>query len=431
MDLLTGANSMQRITTNILCSLSIWLALCTFTTTLTAYDWPQGLGPDRNGISRDTQSLKAWPESGPATAWRHRIGSGYSGPVVSGSKVIIFHRVSDMERVEALDSTSGKVLWKRDFKAFYRGGYNSDLGPRSTPVVSGGQIYVFGAAGDLHCLKLTTGESVWDRTLGQDYQAPDGYFGAGSSPLVIDGHVLVNVGGREAGIVAVDTNTGKTVWQATQEKASYSSPTVLHHGETQYALFITRMKALAVNPTNGKLLFSTPFGKQGPTVNGATPLAFDNRVFLTASYQIGAQMLELASPLNPAQPLKVHWSGDDILSSQYTTPILHDKHLFGTHGREDIGSAALRCVATASGKVNWEKPNFGVAHAILVKDRFLTLNTSGQLVLIQANTEKYEELARANVSPGTTRSFPALANGQFYFRSNEGDGGTLTALKLP
>jgi outer membrane protein assembly factor BamB len=157
-------------------------------------------------------------------------------------------------------------------------------------------------------------------------------------------------------------------------------------------------------------------------------VVIDNHVFLTASYQIGARMLEL---VQDGKNFKTQWSGDDILSSQYATPLPHDGHLFGTHGREDIGTAALRCIDMASGKMQWEQPNFGVAHTILVKDQFLALNTSGELVLVKANSARYEEVARAKVSTSTTRCFPALANGYFYFRNNQGNQGKLIALKLP
>jgi outer membrane protein assembly factor BamB len=402
--------------------------VCTSCSLLVGGDWPQGLGPSRNGIAQQEKPLQPWPENGPVTAWSHTLGSGFAGPIVVGEKVVVFHRIEDAERVEALDAKSGKVIWSQDFKAYYRGGYNPDSGPRATPVVAGNRVFVFGAASDLHCLDLATGKPKWSRTLGQDYQAPDGYFGAGSGLLVMEDHVLVNVGGIKVGIVALDIQSGKTVWEATTEKASYSSPTVLSFGGTNYAVFITRMQAIALNPLNGKLLFSTPFGKQGPTVNGATPVTIGNHVFLTASYRIGARMLELGQD---GKNVEIQWSGDDIMSSQYATPLPHDGHLFGIHGREDVGVAALRCIDMTSGKVQWEKADFGVAHTILVKDKFLALNTSGELVLVNANVSRYEEVARAKVSASITRCFPALSNGYFYFRNNQGNQGKLTALKLP
>ena len=150
-----------------------------------AGDWPQGLGPHRTGVALEEVTVKAWPNSGPEKQWSHELGMGYAGPVVSGDHVVIFHRIESAERLEALHRETGKVVWSHDFKAFYKGGYNADQGPRSTPVIAGGNVYVYGAAGDLHAVKLDTGKVVWSRALNDDYQAPDGYFGAGSSPIVL------------------------------------------------------------------------------------------------------------------------------------------------------------------------------------------------------------------------------------------------------
>ncbi len=405
----------------------IMTLLLSYTLTAQAGDWPQGLGPHRTGIAVDEPALQPWGDAGPAKQWSHPVGMGYAGPVVSGDHVVIFHRMGNAERLEALHRVTGKVVWSHDFKAFYSGGYNSDQGPRSTPVIAAGQVYAYGAAGDLHCVTLATGKVVWSRAINDDYQAPDGYFGAGSSPLVLGSKLIVNVGADDAGIVAVDVKTGKTIWKATNEKASYSSPTTITINNQTKALLITRMKALALDPDSGEILFETPFGKQGPTVNGATPLAFDNKIFLSASYGIGAELLQVSSD---GKKVTRKWSGDDILSSQYSTSLLHNKALFGTHGREDLGVAALRCVSAETGKVLWEETGFGVAHCILVRDRILALNTAGELVLLQADSSSYKPMARATVGQGVTRSFPAFSNGQFFFRSNNGRTGTLTALKL-
>lgn len=418
----------QSFGENISMRITVFILLFSCTLIAQAGDWPQGLGPLRSGIAVAEPAIEVWPNSGPKEKWTYDLGMGYAGPVVTGDTVIIFHRINNTERLDALNRDTGKVVWSHDFKAFYSGGYNSDQGPRSTPVISGGNVYVYGAAGDLHCVQLDTGKVVWSRAINDDYQAPDGYFGAGSSPIILGDKLIVNVGADEAGIVAVDTKTGETLWKATDEKASYSSPSTIKINNKVKALFITRFKALALEPDSGRILFETPFGKQGPTVNGATPLAFGDKVFLSASYGIGAELLQVSSD---GKSVTRKWKGDDILSSQYSTCLLHNNHLFGTHGREDTGVAAsLRCVSAETGKVVWEKPAFGVAHCILVHDKILAMNTEGELVLLKADIKGYQELTRTTVSGGTTRSFPALSDGQLFFRNNTGRTGTLTALDL-
>jgi outer membrane protein assembly factor BamB len=383
-----------------------------------AGDWPQILGPARDGRATGETLLAQWPAGGPRQVWTYKVGSGFGGPAVAGNRVVVFHRIGENERVEALDVETGRSLWKADFPALYRGGINPDTGPRCVPVIYQDNVYVFGAAGDLHSVALATGAKRWSRSTYEDYNGDEGYFGAGSTPIVADDKLLVNVGGRSgAGLVAFALDTGKTVWQATDERASYSSPTTATIDGQQYAIFVTRMNAVAIDPRSGKVRFQFPFGRTGPTVNAATPLVFDGHLFVTASYGIGAELARISG----GQRVTV-WSSDDVMSSQYTTSVYDDGYLYGIDGREDIGTARLRCVEAKTGKVKWTEEDFGVAHIILADGKLLALRIDGQLTLAEASPAKYVELASARASNELTRSLPALSNGRLFIRSNPTNG---------
>jgi outer membrane protein assembly factor BamB len=387
-------------------------------------DWPQILGPNRNGQAEGERLLEAWPSGGPKILWRYRLGSGYAGPAVVGGRALVFHRVGDSERVECLDVGSGKSVWKTDFPATYRGGIDPDTGPRCVPLLAGGVVYVFGAAGDLHALKLESGGKLWSRALYADYHGDEGYFGAGSTPILASGKLLINVGGRGAGLVALDPATGKTAWKGTEEAASYSSPTTTQLGGKEKAVFVTRMNCVLVDPASGETTTLYPFGKRGPTVNAATPLAFSGKLLTTASYGVGAAVASL-----DAAGAKTLWSNDDTLSSQYATPVEHGSFLYGIHGREDVGVAELRCVEADTGKVRWSQPGYGVAHAILADGKLLLQKSDGQIALAAADPLKYRELGAAKISRDPTRALPALANGRLYVRTGSG-GGELLCLQV-
>lgn len=383
-----------------------------------AGDWPQILGPQRNGAATKESLPDAWPAQGPATLWKYPVGQGYAGPAVMGKTVIVFHRVGEQERVEALQLETGKQLWKADFPTSYRGGIDPDHGPRCVPVVHAGTVYVYGAAGNLHAVDLATGKTKWSRELLADYRAEEGYFGAGSSPVVADDKLLVNVGGsRRGGIVAIDLASGRSVWAATDEGASYSSPVVTKLGDQSAAIFVTRLNCVAVAPATGDELFRFAFGKRGPTVNAATPLVVGDQLFLTASYGIGAQLAQVGS--KSARPI---WANDESLSSQYATPVIRDGYLYGIHGREDIGRGELRCVRLNDGKVQWSQTDFGVAHLILAGDKLLAVHTDGNIALVRANPQKYQPLGEATIAKSaTSRALPALASGRLLLRSNSRD----------
>ncbi|MEO8494689.1 MAG: PQQ-binding-like beta-propeller repeat protein [Planctomycetota bacterium] len=392
---------------------------------LQAGDWPQILGPARNGEVQDEPVIPKWPAAGPNRLWSYSVGQGYAGPAIVGNRVVVFHRDRDAERVEALDAATGKSLWKTDFPATYNGGINPDLGPRCVPLIHGDRVVVFGAAGDLHCVSLKDGAKLWSREAYRDYKGQEGYFGAGSTPIVAAGKVIVNVGRRGAGLVAFDLDTGKTAWQATDEGASYSSPTLATLNGRTLVVFVTRYNTVCVDPNDGKVQFQFPFGMRGPTVNGATPLVFGDNLFVSSSYGVGANLSRISS-----DGAKELWANDDVMSSQYSTCVYRDGFLYGTHGREDYKNGVLRCFEAKTGKVKWTVEGFGVAHTILVGDQLVLFGIDGRLRLAAVNPDAYRELASAEVSTNVTRSLPALSNGRFYFRDNEGQGGKLICLEL-
>jgi outer membrane protein assembly factor BamB len=393
-------------------------------TTATAGDWPQILGPNRNGHAENERLADSWPATGPKTLWRYKLGSGYAGAAVVGDRVVVFHRINNNECVECLSAASGKSLWKTDFPASYRGGIDPDTGPRCVPLITGASVFVFGAAGDLHAVKLDSGDKLWSRSLYADYHGDEGYFGAGSTPILIGGQLLVNVGGRSAGVVALDPASGKTLWQAGDEAASYSSPTAAKIGGQDKAIFITRLNCVVADPAAGTVTKLLPFGQRGPTVNAATPLVIGQNMFLTASYGIGAALAPLAD-----QSVKPTWTNDNTLSSQYATPIEHRGYLYGIHGREDQGVAELRCIEAATGKIQWKKTGFGVAHIIFADNKLLIQKSDGHLLLAAADPTKYRELSTTKLSSEPTRALPALSNGRLFVRTGSG-GGELICLAV-
>jgi len=396
-----------------------------------AGDWPQILGPDRNGIARKESIASTWPKAGPSILWQRKVGSGFAGIAVADSKAVLFHRQGDQEIIEAMNAANGKVLWSVSYPTTYSGTFNADDGPRCVPLIHQGRVIVFGAAGGLRCIDLKTGRKIWSRNTSDDYGAkrafrgepPEGYFGVGSTPIIEGDKVLVNVGGRTtgAGLVAFSLKSGKTVWKATDEMATYSSPIAVTFGEVRHVVFVTRLHVVSVNPADGKVRFRFPFGALGPKVTGASPVVHGDRLFLTSSYGVGAMEIQVDKA-----GARILWTGDDLLSSQYTTPIRDADMLYGIHGRQDLGLATLRCIDLKMRKTRWEQKRFGYASLIAADKKLLILKTDGELVLVAMNSDRYRELARSRILATTTRALPALAGGRLYVR----DTRTLKCLDL-
>ncbi len=366
--------------------------------------------PGRCGRWRDA-SRQTVPR-GLKRTWQVEVGEGFAGPAVAGDRVVLFHRDESGERLDAFEAATGKPLWSRNFPATYRGTIADDNGPRCVPILHAGAVYAYGASGNLHCVDLATGKPRWSRTLAKDCGAPDGYFGAGATPIISGDRLLVNVGGKQGqGLVAVSLTDGKTIWRATDEQASYSASVLTEIDGGPAALFVTRLNLVAVRPVDGAVLFTTPFGARGPTVNGASPLVLGDRIFLTASYGIGARWLKFSGT-----SIDTVWDDDSILSSQYTTPVRVGNLLYGIDGRQDVGTARLRCIDPAKQKVLWTHEDFGMATLISAGDKLLALKTDGTLSLVAADPSRYRILGDAEAFTSTTRALPALSGGRLFAR---------------
>lgn len=384
-----------------------------------ASDWPQFLGPTRNGNYPGADLAATWPADGPPVVWQKSVGQGFSGPVVAQQKLILFHRVDDKETVECLDARSGKQLWLFDYLTAYRDDFGFDEGPRATPSIAAGHVYTYGAEGMLHCLDFATGKKIWSVNAKTEFRAPKGFFGIACSPLVESNSVLLNIGGADgAGIVAFDALTGKVLWKASHDEASYSSPAIATiHGERE-ALFFTRKGLVAVDPADGRIRFELPWE---PTINAsvssATPLVVDDLVFVSASYGAGAVVLRIKG--DNAEKL---WSGDHILSNHYATSVQHDGFLYGIDGRTDPGfrpGPSLRCVELKTGKIRWQDDSIGAATVTLAGDQLLILSERGELIRAATTPDGFKPNARAQILPFQVRAYPALADGLLYARNKD------------
>jgi outer membrane protein assembly factor BamB len=386
-----------------------------------AQDWPQFLGPGRNGVYSGNDLAAKWPPGGPAVVWKKDVGQGFSNPSVAQGRVILFHRVGDKEVVEALDAATGKAIWSFDYPTRYRDDFGFDEGPRAAPTIAGGRVYTFGAEGTLHCLDFATGKKIWSLDTFRQFQVAKGYFGAAGAPLVDGDRVLMNIGGAGAGLAAFDAATGKTLWTVPNQEASYSSPVVATMQGSRHALFFTRSGLVDVDPASGKVRYELPWhARMKASVNAATPIVVDDFVFVSASYGTGAILLQVG-----ASGFKKIWSSDDALTNHYSTSVYKDGILYGFHGRQEEGQS-LRAIDFKTGKVRWDVDGFGAGTVTLAGDKLLIVRESGELVLAAATPAAFQQIAAAKVLPPTVRAYPAIANGRIYIRNEK----TLECLNL-
>ena len=402
-----------------------WLSILVITIAASvpaiATDWPQYLGPNRNGTYSGPPLLETWGPSGPKVVWRKQVGQAFAGPAVVQNRVLLFHRVGNEEVLESLDAKTGASMWRYAYPTTYRDDFGFDEGPRAVPVVADGIVYTFGAQGQLHAVDLAKGTRVWSEDTMKRFNVPKGYFGAGGSPLVEGGRVIANIGGDKAGIVAFDAKTGKVVWTATDDDASYSSGIAATIAGRRSAIFLTRDNLIGLDPATGMIQFQRRWrARIAASVNAATPLVVGDSIFVSAQYGPGAGVLRV-----DGSKLTDVWASDEAMSNHYATSVYYEGYLYGYHGRQEFGPS-LRAVDFKTGAVKWNQDQFRAGSITLVGDKLLIMREGGEMILAPASPQAFKPLARAQVLPGVVRPLPAIADGFVYVRNEN----TLVCLDL-
>ncbi len=399
-----------------------WLALtCLFIATAAkAEDWPGWLGPRRDGSTAE----KVAPWKGDLKIlWTKPVGEGHSSPIVADGKVILHTQVKDKnaERVEAFDAATGEPVWTRDYE---HTPFTSKFGngPRGTPSVVDGKVYTYGIAGVLSCLDIKDGKIDWQVDVLKTFGASNLLFGCSGSPLVDDGRVHINVGGKGASLVAFNRLTGKTEWQALDDKASYASPILTEVDGKKQLIYLTAANLRAVDPQNGKSIWEYPF-KDFLFESSTTPVRIGDTLF-GSSITVGSIGLKLKN--NGVEKL---WK-ESALTCYFSTPVAVGENLYVVTGElSPKGKATLHCIDPATGKAAWKRDKVGKYHASLTRtadNKLLLVEEAGSLVLVEPDPKEYRELARAKIC-GNTWAHPAVANGRFYIRDNR----DLICVELP
>lgn len=392
------------------------LILALFTSSAFAADWPGFYGPTRNGHSTETKLNWDWAKTPPKQLWSIPVDKGNAGPVVVDGVVYLWVRKGGDDTLLALDAKTGKQKWT------YQCGGRGEEGPQVTPLVVDDFIYAIGYGGKLSAMHLKDGKKSWSRDLKKDFAAPDGYFGVGAGLLSHDGKLMVNAGGKNAGIVALKLDDGKDVWKVTSDPPSYSTPVMMELNRKPHAVFFTRTGLQVIDVEKGTSVVSKRHrAANDASVNAAAPVVMGNEVFLSAAYETGAVQLSLTT--DSATEV---WGDNKTLSCHFNTPVLVNDLLFGVHGRQEGRSAELVCVSWKTGESLWREANFGVAHLIAVDGALLALTEGGELVRFDASKTAFVERGRVRTLEGLTRAPPALADGVLYLR----DGTHLAAYSI-
>lgn len=383
-----------------------------------ATDWPCLFGPTHQSIAPAELKLPTWSKLGLRELWRRMLGTGYSCPVIVGDRLLIFHREKDSELVECLNAATGAEIWKFAYSTSYVDRYGYNNGPRCTPIVDGNRVYTFGAEGKLYAIDFATGKEIWFRAINVDYNVEQGFFGVGATPWLEKDRLIINAGGKEsnAGIIAVDTATGKTIWQATSDGASYATPYAATIHNQRHVFVFTEAGLVDVEPEQGKVRWSIPFRSRSyESVNATSPDVAGDVVIVSASYNTGTLVVRI----KPDGSYEQLWKKERPLDSHFSNLILRDGLVYGFSGRHEQG-ATFRCVELETGNVRWKwETLLGRGSSVRFGEQMLLWGERGHLVGVTANPEgvRVHSYTAVPLLEGPCWTPPAVAGSRLYLRN--------------
>lgn len=398
--------------------------LCFLAHTVRADDWPQWRGPQRDGISKETGLLKEWPAEGPKLLWKKTdLGNGYSSFSVVGEHLYTLGNDGmDNEFVEARSVNDGKRLWQtrlgnvgtNDARANY-------AAARSTPTVDGEYLYALGSDGHLASIKRTDGKARWQKNLRADFAGKPGVWAYAESPL-IDGDALIcTPGGSDATLVALNKNTGATLWKCAlpeADEAAFSSAILVNSGGTRQYVQLLSKGLVGIDASSGKLLwrYSKPISIYGANI--PTPVAAQDYIYV-ASAGTGGGAVRLTAKDGKFVAEEAYFSAKHPTAIGGVIKV--GDHLYGTTG------SAMQCIKFTTGEILWEDRAIGPASMCYAEGRFYLHGENGDAALVEASSEGYRPKGRFTPpdQPPHTRgqmekswAYPVVANGRLYIRDH-------------
>jgi outer membrane protein assembly factor BamB len=361
----------------------------------TGIEWPGFRGPNRDNVITGKRIGTDWSASPPVEIWRRLIGAGLSSFAVHGNLLYTQEQHGENEVVTCYKVTTGEPVWRHRNKARFIGA-DANLGPRATPAFSDGRIFTFGATGILNALDAHDGTAVWSRNTAVDAEKEIPIWGFSSSPLVVDDMVLIAVEGI---LAAYDIDTGDPRWFGPDGGKGYSSPHLATLDGVVQVLMISEVGATGFSPSDGKLLWEHPWPGERIIQPALMP---DGDLMFSAGAGKGLRRITVSNGTGS-------WNTEERWTSKRLRPnfndiVVHKGHAYGFNGTN------LTCIDIANGTTAWKAGRYGGQLILLAdQDLLLVLSEKGELVLVEASSEKFTEIAMFPAIEGKTWNHPVLA----------------------
>lgn len=374
-----------------------------------AADWPQWRGPQHDGISRETGLLPKWPASGPSELWRVALGGGFSAVSVVGDRAFTMYGSPEGEFAVAIDSGSGKILWKIRCGDLYKNSYGD--GPRATPSVDEGRVYTLSGKGSLLCLDASSGKQLWGFSLPEKFAGEPPEYGFSASPLVVGKMLVVVVGaGKGRSLAALDKTTGNVIWTSLDDKPGYSTPLAIEVDGLPQLVVLMGEALVSVSPQDGHEYWRHPW-KTEQDANVAAPIFSHDRLFISTGFGTGCGLFELSAKNGKAEA-KLLWANKNM-ENYFGSSILIDGQLYG------FKKTILTCIDFETGQTHWKQRGFNQGCVLAADGKLIIYGERATLALAEVSSAHYREISKAKVLDDQTWTIPTLADGRLYVRNQK------------
>lgn len=400
-------------------TLSLIAVILAFAQSSSAQDWNQWRGPSRNGSVVAGNAPKTWPET-LRQAWRVDVGEGYSSPVVSGGRVFVHTRRDPDEIVMAINLADGKELWKQKYPAtFQKNQYAVEMakGPNATPLVFGQRLFTLGVTGVLVAWDTQTGRELWKRDFSKSIDTSKLFCGTAASPLLIDGHLIVQVGSDIHGgqVFSLNPETGSSVWEWRGPGPGYASPIVLNIGGNTHIVTVTQESIVGLDAKSGKELWSVPFPDEWHE-NIMTPIWTGSSLIVSGPRQ-GTHAFTLKLTGSKWQVTE-GWKNSEV--AMYMSSPVYADGLIYAHSSKRKGQFVA--VDAQTGALKWATEGREGEHAsvLLTPQHIVFLTNGADLIVAKRGEAKFAVERRYEVANSATWATPVLLGSDILVRDASG-----------
>jgi outer membrane protein assembly factor BamB len=372
----------------------------------------------RDGTSIETGLWPADLPLEPAVLWRKSIGAGFSGASIADGRLYTAWIDGGSEVLFCLDARSGSELWRfpidREFQE------ENGNGPRATPTVDGPLVFALSSRAMLHAVDRVSGRPAWSldlrKAIGEMRVEQRGY---ASSPLILGDLLIVQVGPSPGtAVVALDKFSGELRWKTQSGRAGLSSPIAVTLDGVLQVVAAIGSGLVGVDPTTGAQLWFHPWTTQFD-LNIATPLFVPpDRFLISSGYDKGSALVAVARE-GGTWTATEQWT-NRLFRSHFNSPVLHGSAIYG------FDNAFLKAISVEDGRDLWRARGFGKGSLILADGRLVVQAEDGELAIVEATPEGYQEVLRAEALSGRSWTPPSLAHGVVFTRNHE----SLIAIEL-